>query len=291
MNIKSYLQTRYKKSTAASYYLDWLHFEGYLSQLNMPIKSVDYRLFLEYVNVLKKRNLKAKSINQKIRVLEKVYSYLVGAKLNPVKGFRVKEGTRTALREPIKIEELELLLSSYPTKTAKEKRNKLVLSLLHYQALQGGEIKALKVEDVNLSKAEIKIPSTKRNQSRILSLTALQLLDFKEYLEKIRPELVCYPNAQLFISGGLDPHFQNSMSRLRNEIKALCPQLKQLKDWRASVIVHWLSIYPLLSVQQRLGHRYPSSTERYKIHTIKDLQEGLLLHHPLQVNWESETLK
>ena len=40
--------------------------------------------------------------------------------------------------------------------------------------------------------------------------------------------------------------------------------------------------FNLREVQYFAGHRYPSSTERYKSSNLEALQQGILKYHPLQ---------
>ena len=281
MNIESYLRSRHKSKTAMSYYREWEDFESYLQQLNMSLQEVDYSILLEYVEHLRKRKLQAKSINRKLLILEQIFGYL-SPEQNPVKGLRVKTEGNRPLREPVEIEKLEELLNNYPAENPYQKRNRLILSLIHYQALRTGEIRSLKVKDVDLKTARITIPLSGRNKSRTLELTAMQIIGLEDYINKTRKELEQHNSDQLFITGGSSRSINNSLLKLKKKVVKRLPELQNLGHWRSSIIVHWLEQSTLLEVKEKLGHRYASSTERYKIHTIKTLQQQLVLHHPLQ---------
>ncbi len=55
------------------------------------------------------------------------------------------------------------------------------------------------------------------------------------------------------------------------------------KTIRMSVIAdQFKKGHSLQQVQYFAGHRYPSSTERYKSSHLQALQQGILKHHPLQ---------
>lgn len=282
MNIKAYLESHYKVKTAQSYLREWKDFEGYLQDLNINVQAVDYTLILEYVSHLQSRHLKGKSINRKLLVIEHIYRNLLPDKVNPIKDLRVKTSGKIALLEPLEIEVLQQLLNKLANKTAYQKRNYLMLSLIHHQALRVGEIKALQLENIDLKKAEIYIPQAHRSNSRTLELTALQVIEMQDYINNIRPELLQCPSNQLFITGGSSQSLANTFKKLKDKLQKRLPRLQNLEHWRSSIIVYWLEHQPLLEVQQKLGHRYASSTERYKIHAIKDLQKELKTHHPLQ---------
>ena len=91
-----------------------------------------------------------------------------------------------------------------------------------------------------------------------------------------------------FITGGASKKLTNSLGKLKKQLQKKLPKLENLEHWRSSVIIHWLESQALLEVQQKLGHRFASSTEKYQIHAIKNLQKELLLHHPLQSNPPTE---
>jgi site-specific recombinase XerD len=291
MNIQTYLQSLYKSSTAASYYLEWLDFESFVHQLNISVKDIDYQLLLDYVEALQKRNLKPVSINRKLLIIELVFKHLLPNQANPVKGFRVKHQGRKPILEPLEVIDLQSFLNNFSTESIYQKRNHLILGLIHYQALRVGEIKALEIKHLEIEKALINVPKVGRNKSRILQLTALQIVGIQDYLSSVRPQLLQYKTNQLFITGGASKRLNNSIMKLQKRVKKQLPKLQNLEHWRTSIIVHWLENSPLLEVQNRLGHCYPSSTERYKIHAVKSLREQLDVHHPLQASWESETLQ
>lgn len=281
MNAKDYLSSIYKGRSAYLIYLEWLDFENYLKSVQRMPENTDYSLILDYVASLQERNQNPLSINRKLRTIEKVFGGLKLIEPNPVRGLRLKNAQDKPLPEPIDYELLSQYLSDFPTETPMQFRNKLVLSLIHHQALRASEIKKLTIKDVHINKAQIEVSSIFRSNYRVLEVTALQLLDLQVYLSEIRPKFT--PQTELLFPGfnGVgDCH--NSLMSLKKQLQQNLPKLQNLEHWRSSIIVHWLENQSILEVQQKIGHRYPSSTERYKIHAIKSLQEELNLHHPLR---------
>jgi len=53
---------------------------------------------------------------------------------------------------------------------------------------------------------------------------------------------------------------------------------------RQSVITEWLKEKNLRTVQYMAGHRYISSTERYKTSNLEDLKDALNKHHLLNLS-------
>ena len=55
-----------------------------------------------------------------------------------------------------------------------------------------------------------------------------------------------------------------------------------LAQIRARTITGWLKHYNLREVQYMAGHKYVSSTERYRMDILEDLQKELEKNHPLK---------
>jgi integrase/recombinase XerD len=65
------------------------------------------------------------------------------------------------------------------------------------------------------------------------------------------------------------------MSRIKKMINRYEPRLNSMAQIRASVITNWLQYYNLREVQYMAGHKYVSSTERYRTDNLEDLQKEL----------------
>ena len=282
MSIKEYLESSYQAKTAASYLLEWEHFKMYLEGLNISLQGVTYLLILDYVRQLQNQGLKPVSINRKLVVIEAVYEGLGILANNPTRSFRVKRATRPAVQEPLKIEQLEDLLKKQPSNTPQQQRAKLILSLIHNQALRLSELQALELEHVDLEQAILEVPSIRRSNPRELLLEARQIKLLDAYIQESRPQLLRFETTQLILTGGSSSRLANVLQKLQRKLKKQLPELQNLEHWRSSIIVHWLSHEPLLEVQQKLGHRYASSTERYQLQAVESLQKSLKKYHPLE---------
>ena len=74
---------------------------------------------------------------------------------------------------------------------------------------------------------------------------------------------------------------QNAFTAIIKQLKRTSSKVTQLKDIRASRIVIWLQNYDLRQVQYMCGHKYVSSTEKYKVNDVSSLQDQLERFHPL----------
>ncbi len=69
---------------------------------------------------------------------------------------------------------------------------------------------------------------------------------------------------------------------LMQTIRKYAPQVKSVKQLRASVITHWLGKNNMREVQYMAGHKYVSSTELYQQTKLEDLQKDVNSFHPLK---------
>ena len=66
------------------------------------------------------------------------------------------------------------------------------------------------------------------------------------------------------------------------DLKKMNPNITNAKQIRMSRIRIWLKTNDLRTTQYMAGHRYVSSTERYKEDNLKDLKEAINMRHPLK---------
>jgi integrase/recombinase XerD len=124
-------------------------------------------------------------------------------------------------------------------------------------------------------------PQTGKQNSRILPLQPFQIIDLQEYMILIRPKLQQKPE-RLFTGRNDIENLQNTLLHLNYALRKINPKVKHAVQIRQSVITEWLKDKDLRTVQYMAGHRYVSSTERYKVSNLEDLKEALNKYHPLR---------
>ena len=286
---KKYLQTKnYRPSTIKSYSDMLRHFKTWAQNENIPVKDIRYADLLAYINILIEKGNQDKTINVKLRAITLYYNRLKTTgdiKNNPAETLRMRNITRKLPHDLLNKKTTEKIYKEYPENTISEKRDKLILSLITYQALTTGDISKLKIKNINLKEAKIHIPQNGRNNPRTLNLKAFQIIPFQTYINNIRPDLLKITNKQnnrLFISSGTSNNLENTFIAIRQKLKQQHPEFKDLKQIRASIISQMLKYKNIREVQYTAGHRYVSSTERYLINNIEDLKKQVNKYHPLQ---------
>ena len=166
-----------------------------------------------------------------------------------------------------------------------DSRNKVIVSLLIYQALTVTEIAALTTADIDLEKGVIHIRAQFHQLARTLPLKAKQILLFQGYLHGDRKELLAFaqePN-NYFILGQygekINPH---GISKMINEYRPENDRIQPLKI-RQSVIANLLKRETdARIVQVFAGHRRVSTTGQYRKTDMETLQEAVNEYHPVK---------
>ncbi len=287
MKLNEYLQQHYTKKTANAYIRE---IEIFIT--NHPnAKKYNYSEVMNYLGELRVKYKNSKTINRILSSIKAYYSYLCFIEIrkdNPTKSIvlRDKISRDIQLQDLFTIEELETLLHRKERYTNLEYRNKVLMSLLIYQGLQPRELANISIQDINLQQATIYIKATTKTNSRELPLKASQILLFQKYETEIRKKLLKENETEKYLVGirGNDYTEIDITSHIKHNYKGIFTDRKvNAMTIRQSVITNLLKQHnDLRIVQSFAGHKYPSTTERYKQNDIEALQQQINLHHPIK---------
>ncbi len=286
MSFKTYLQ-RNKASEKSieshlkniKLYRSWLAYEG------LDEKIVNQKEILSYLQSCKEKGNSNRTLSHILNSLRKYYRSLE-VKINPCLHLQIKGIRRSLPANLLTEKELANLYKSHPENSLTQQRDKLILSLLIYQALTTAEIVELEMEDLNMEIGIIEIRRSKKGEYRKLKLKDYQTNDLLYYIENLRPKLENQSNqstTQVFINGGTNTkkdQLKNTIQKLMKRLSNQHNYFKNARQLRASRITLWLKEHNLRVVQQMAGHRYISSTERYQMNKVEDLQRALDKYHP-----------
>jgi integrase/recombinase XerD len=287
MKLNEYLQKHYTKKTATAYQRE---IEIYIAG-NKKAERFTYSEIVNYIGILRTKYSNSKTINRILSSIKAYYGYLCFIEVrkdNPTKSIRLrdKQSRDIQLQDLFTSEELEALLTAKKERYTKlDYRNKVLMSLLIYQALKPNEIEALQCDEINLEQATIYIKSSAKNNSRTLALKANQILLFKKYLEEIRPKLIQDNETKSFIIGQRkEPMTAEDITKhVKRNYNIYRPRKVNALTIRQSVITNLLKQNnDLRIVQSFAGHKYPSTTERYKQSNVEALQTALQIYHPIK---------
>jgi integrase/recombinase XerD len=296
-------ETVYQHCKYASYFL------SFVAEASLTLEQITYTEILDFADRLQKDNppdgRARKNINLVNRVMLAVRYYFTWLQnenkisYNPAAGISLKGTIRTVPHDLLSKEELEALYESYIIKDGRTHRNKVIIGLLVYQALTREELEKLRPEHLKLREGKIQIPQTGKQNGRTLPLQPHQILELQEYVLAIRPTILAgqlaerpgrkpdnYKAAEtigrLFITMNGQEGIKATLLHLNYALRKLNPKYKNAVQTRQSVITEWLKEKDLRTVQYMAGHRYVSSTERYRENNLEDLKEALNKYHPLR---------
>ena len=169
-----------------------------------------------------------------------------------------------------------------------KERNALILSILINQGVRTGEIERIKLTDIDLIKARVKIQCCKRSNDRFLPLKATQIGLIMHYLQNIRPQLSEKESDKLFLPTSYGKQGKKKQENdinyaffaLTTILKSIDKQYVNVLQIRASVISYWIKTQGLRKAQYLAGHRYVSSTERYVANNLDSLIDNINKLHP-----------
>jgi site-specific recombinase XerD len=298
---KYLLQKDYSNTTIESFLADVERFKMWLSKENVEIENVTYNDMTSFLQSF--GNIAQHTKGCYLRGVKKYFNFLVQKEErtdNPAEFIQLKGLKRKTLYDILNRQELDNLYHHYTlpdeanskdknqnwfkAKVLAQKRNKVILGLMLYQALDARDLKLLTVTDMKLREGKIFIPGTRKSNERELKLEALQIMDVMEYLLKTRNELLQLTGKQsehLFISIGTSESVANIMKYLLKRLNQLNKKVVSARQLKASVIVHWLKLYNLRQVQYMAGHRYVSSTESFLVNEMEGMIEDIEKYHPI----------
>ena len=285
----------HSKSTIQGMILTAQRFNTWMKEENILYDNIRYADVLAYIQTFKQQGIKPKTQNTYIASIKKYLDHLVEQGVmssNPAEHIKLLGTNQRNLYTILSTEELENLYYRYPLgpvlrqKEIHEfaaKQNKIITGLLVWQGIRTEDLCRITVSDLKLREGKINIPGGRKTERRTLDLKAHQVVDMMDFLYETRKEIMSRTKEsnQLFIGVAGGTGIYGSMRSITGRLKKLQPKLVNTKQIRASVITHWLKQYNLRKVQYMAGHRYISSTEKFKINDIEGLQEEIQRYHPI----------
>lgn len=290
MNLETYLQKRYTPQTAKAYQRE---IESYLQNYPAAAKALHADI-VNYLGQLRQRYYNARTISRILSSIKAYYdflSYTGKRKDNPAKSIRLrdKQSRDIQLQDLFTPEELESLLNRKERYNPLEYRNKVLMSFLIYQAVLPRELAGITTDDINLEQGTVYIRATTKTNARTLQLKPNQIMLLYHYINEVRLKLLKKTKNQetekaLLISHRGNPETVSSLvSHVKRMKHKFTGRTLNMQTIRQSVITNLLkSGHDLRVVQVFAGHKYPSTTEKYKQTNVEALQSAINQHHPIR---------
>jgi integrase/recombinase XerD len=266
--------------------------EGWLAWLKrkqLPLETTTYTDLLDYVGHLQKQDKSRYVINRTLQTISHYYRF---QNLPDIAfGVRLRGVTQTAVGKLLTAEQLTDLYDGFEIKVDKgyyHHSDKLILGLMIFQGLEMGEIERLELNDLELERGMVKVPSGRFRMPRTVPLEGQQILPWRRFVDDVRPSLITEPSDKLLApQADKRQRLHHQLKRLSKSAKAqsntiLDLELTKLNQLRQSRIAIWVESYGLRKAQYLSGLRQLLSVERYQKQRLEDLQRQIGQHHPLQ---------
>lgn len=203
---------------------------------------------------------------------------------SPIKEMRYAREPDCLPRNVLTVPESRKIMQQPDLQTVTGYRDRTMLEVLYATGLRKSELMNLTVANVNLDEELLRVNGGKGNKDRVVPLTKLATSFLENYINGVRPELLGPSQTdRLFLSLRHRPMGKNSLAAAVEKYAQRAGIKKRVTChlWRHTVATHLVQNQAnLRHVQEMLGHRNLSTTERYLHLTITDLKAAHHKYHP-----------
>ncbi len=280
--------------TARAYGVDLSDYLRWAYRQDIDPLEVTPRQARRYLGELDAAGYERSTINRRLSAIKGFYRWLKATGVVSRDPVYALQGPKQPSRLPRRVSsnEMSLLLSVYAARDADgnerkrdacEVRNQAVLELLYACGLRVSEASNLKVGDVDLKEALVKVMG-KGSKERIVPMHALAVDAIEVYLATARPALLKdKPSEWLFLSSRGNRFSQDAIRRMLKEALALAglpPDFSPHAMRHAFATDILAEGADLRSVQEMLGHSSLSTTQIYTHVTPERLAAAHKQAHP-----------
>jgi len=265
--------------------------ESYLSKENQEdaetVKAdrINGLMIRGYLSFLHKKNKKV-TIARKLSAVRSFFRFLVkhGVILDNPLDLILTPKQKKMIPVYLPVDDVFRLLDSIQTHTLAGIRNSAIFETLYSSGIRVSELEGLNVYDVDFNTCLIRVVG-KGNKERVVPIGTKAMTAIKEYRKRLQTEAGIgeNDNTPLFLNKNLGRITSRSISRILGKTAKQCGLLIPVSPHalRHTFATHMLDAgADLRVVQELLGHRSLSTTQRYTHVSIDRLMETYDKAHP-----------
>lgn len=203
---------------------------------------------------------------------------------NPAKELTQAKEPQTLPRNVLTVLEARKILTKPDVQTVLGYRDRTILEVFYATGIRRSELIALTVRNVDLEGGLLRINKGKGAKDRVVPLTQIAVTFLESYIKGIRPQILSEREKErLFLSERGQAMGKSTVASIVEKYAKLAGIKKRVTphSWRHTCATHLVkNAANLRHVQEMLGHKNLSTTERYLQLTITDLKEAHQKFHP-----------
>jgi len=268
LTLTDYLIQHLAKQSVENYLYTINHF----LKMNPKAKRYNYQQMVNHLAQVRAKYPNPQTCIRILSAIKRYYDYLVETgqrQDHPCKTLTMKTSSSQSIQwqDLFTSKDLERLMMRENRYRHLETRNKVLLSLMINQGLTSDELIRLDTDNIDLDAGTIYIKASSKLNRRTLSLQANQILVLSKYLNVIRPEMLMTKTDKLILNKLGKPITVDGINAVIEPLDYLFPDKKlNPRNIRMSVIANWMNEkrLPMETVQYLAGHKWPSTTEKYR---------------------------
>ena len=285
---RNYLQfeKKYSPHTIKAYCDDLISFQSYnyLNFEHEEIDQVEYSQIRSWIVSLVDDKVSNVSVNRKMASLKAYYRFLLKTKqieISPLVKHQALKVPRV-IQIPFSEKEVTAVLIQMQMAVGFEEiRNKLIIDLLYTSGMRRAELIHLKMQNINLSAATIKVLG-KRNKERIIPVLPIVIDQFSSYIKERRSLEVVDSDYFFLTKKGLKLNESFVYRLINTYFSTVSEKVKKSPHiLRHTFATHLLNNgADLNSVKELLGHSSLASTQVYTHNSLSSLKSVYKDAHP-----------
>ena len=285
---RNYLQfeKKYSPHTIKAYCDDLISFQSY-NYLNFDQEEIDwveYTQIRSWIVSLVDDGVSNVSVNRKIASLKAYYRFLLKTKQIEISPLVKHQALKVPRVIQIPFSEKEVtavLIQMQMTVGFEEIRNKLIIDLLYTSGMRRAELIHLKMQNINLCAATIKVLG-KRNKERIIPVLPIVIDQFSSYIKERRSLEVVDSDYFFLTKKGLKLNESFVYRLINTYFSTVSEKVKKSPHiLRHTFATHLLNNgADLNSVKELLGHSSLASTQVYTHNSLSSLKSVYKDAHP-----------
>jgi integrase/recombinase XerC len=246
------------------------------------VNNITIRGYLGWLHADNKKT----TIARKLSAVRSFFKYLVKRGViadNPAESILTPKQDKT-IPQYLPVDEMFRLLDSIPTESILDSRNRAIFETLYSCGIRVSELVGLNVYDVDFKGSVIRVLGKGRRE-RIVPIGQKALAAVKTYRAGLQTEssISADSNGPLFLNKGHGRLSARSVARILVKLVSRCGLLKPVSPhtMRHTFATHMLDAgADLRIVQELLGHKSLSTTQKYTHVSIDRLMETYDRAHP-----------